>query len=805
MALFPFSSRGQTQPATILSSGDVSTALTDELSLKAAGLRIDGPSLLSFFRQRMQPAVPAEKLAALIQQLGAESSEDREKAVGELVALGSPAILALRQAARDTDDRERSTNARRCLQAIEGPGGAAITAAAVRLVGLRKPMGAAPTLLAFLPSADDERVMEEVKTALNAVALVGDKPDAALVQALQDPNSLRRSLAAEVLCQAGPGLKLPEVAKLLQDPQPMVRLRVALLLAEAKDAKAVSVLIALLADLPHTQAKLAEEFLFSLAAEQAPKAVLTNDEISAKKCRDLWAAWWLKSEGPDLLNEFRQRSVNDPDREKTETLIKKLGDDAFDVREKATADLIAMGSPVALLLRQAVNNTDPEISQRAQKILERIDKDKAVSTPLAAVSARLVAYRKPAGAAEALLNYLPFAEDPITAAEIQSALIDVAIRDGKVEPAVAKALQDGSPLRRSAAGEALCWAAPDELKPALKKLLQDANGIVRLRVALGLAAHKEKEAVPVLINLLGELAPEQAADAEDYLRRLPGTKAPDVPLGSDEAGRKKCKDAWLTWWKLNDAKIELAALPRHSLLNRYSGYTLLVMSDNNQIVELDRQGKERWHLQGLQYPVDAQVLPGNRVLVAESNGRRVSERNLKGEILWQKEINWPTGCQRLANGNTFITTRNQLVEVDRTGRDVFTYNHPNADIMAAHKLSHGQIVVLTQSGTCLRLDSSGKEIKNFRVNQVSSNSMDVLPSGNVLIPQMWMNKVLEMDPDGKTVWEVNVQQPQAVCRLPTGNILVSIQWPAKVVELDRTGKIVWEHNSANRVYRIRRR
>jgi hypothetical protein len=38
-----------------------------------------------------------------------------------------------------------------------------------------------------------------------------------------------------------------------------------------------------------------------------------------------------------------------------------------------------------------------------------------------------------------------------------------------------------------------------------------------LRVALALAGGGDREAVPVLIALLGELSPEQGWQAEDYL------------------------------------------------------------------------------------------------------------------------------------------------------------------------------------------------------------------------------------------------------------------------------------------------
>jgi HEAT repeat protein len=779
------------------------TSLADELTLKSAGLRSDGPALLEFLRQRTRDDAEPETLKSLIRDLGGPTAAVREKAVAKLVTRGAATIPLLRLASKDLDDAERAGNARRCLQALEGGGSAAVTTAAIRLVGLRKPAGAAEVLLAFLPRAEDEAVIEQIRNALVAMAYMDQNPDPALVRALDDSLSVRRVIAAEALGQAGTGEPFPGLRKLLRDPQPLVRLRVALMLADRKEAEAITTLIALLTDLPPNQAKPAEDYLFALAGELAPNLLLGNDAASAKKCRDAWDAWWRRSEGPNLLDEFRKRGVTGADWEKAQQAIKNLADDSFEIREKATTDLMAMHSAIVPLLRQAANGGDPEVAQRVQKVLEKFEKDKY--TPVSGITARLVAYRKPPGAAAALLNFLPFAEDAPTAADVQAALIDVAVRDGKPEKAVVQALEDKSPLRRAAAAEALGWAGGPNQRQAVRKLLKDADAAVRMRAALTLAGFQEREAIPVLIALLSEMPRDQAYEVETYLRSLKGARLPIVPLGVDEAGRRKCRETWDAWWQAQSARVELAALARPVGIQRYLGYVLLVMPDSGQIMELGADHKPRWQQQGLQNPNDAQALPGDRFIVAESNASRVSERNQKNEIIWEKQVNWPMGCQRLPNGNTFITTRNQLLEVDRNGKEVHSINRNFNDVLVAQKLRDGHIVCLTQNGMCLKLDATGKEVKSFRVGQTFNSTLDVLSNGNILIPQMWMNKVIEYDSDGKQVWETTIQQPSAAFRLSNGNTLVSTQWPTKVVEMDRTGKVLWEYQTPNRVGRIRLR
>ena len=246
------------------------------------------------------------------------------------------------------------------------------------------------------------------------------------------------------------------------------------------------------------------------------------------------------------------------------------------------------------------------------------------------------------------------------------------------------------------------------------------------------------------------------------------------------------------------------------------GFTLLVeqynpMNGQGRIIELDAAGKVRWTMTGLQAPIDAQVLPGDRVLVVEQNINRVCERNIKGKVYWEKSFNQfqPIRAQRLPNGNTFIAVRNQLIEVDRAGKEVFTYNRPNQDVMAAAKLRNGTYCLMTYQWQYIRVDSRGKEIKNQRIGpfpfQVVSPGIDFLPNDRILVANYQQAKVQEMDLTGKVLWEASMQGPQGIHRLPNGNTLVCSQNFSKAVELDRSGKVVWECKEAIRPISIRRR
>src|SRR5947207_5437014 len=254
-----------------MAGGTLSSAGTetpDEQALKAAFQATDGPALLTFFHTRTVGHAEPAKLRALVTQLSDPAAGDN--AARELVALGPVAIPWLRQAAKDVDDSATAPRAAHCLHALEGSSGANVPASAARLLALAKPAGAAEALLAYLPFADDDSVVGEVQTALTALAFRDGKPDDVLVHALGDPLPLRRQVAAEVLCQAGGSAEANRVRKLLHDPKPTVRLRVALALLQLRDVEAVPALITLIGDLPVSQGRQADDALRAVAAELCP-------------------------------------------------------------------------------------------------------------------------------------------------------------------------------------------------------------------------------------------------------------------------------------------------------------------------------------------------------------------------------------------------------------------------------------------------------------------------------------------------------------------------------------------------------
>jgi outer membrane protein assembly factor BamB len=519
----------------------------------------------------------------------------------------------------------------------------------------------------------------------------------------------------------------------------------------------------------------------------------------------------LPTDGPGLVEFFRQRAAGAGDVDRLKALIRQLGDDDFYVREDAARRLVSLGGRCKLSLRDAVNDPDVEVRVRARECLRQIDHGEGSAVMVAAV--RVLARQHPEGAAAALLDYLPAAEDEAVAEQIRDALAQLAAGEPKTTTATSSpttsvleaALKDPSAVKRASAAVALLRANPHRQQQAARRLLTDPDVAVRAQVALALAVGGDRDAVPALIDLLAAPPAPETRLVPEVLYRLAGDKAPPAPAESAPADvLRKYREDWKTWWKNEGEKVDAARLGE---VVKTAGHTLVLLLDDGKAIYLDAANRPLWELDKLQFPLDAQMLSGDRILLAEHQGNRVTERNRQNQVLWEKKVEGPIAAQRLPNGNTFIATRQHLLEIDAKGAEVFRHERPNGEmIMKAQKLPNGDYACVTQLGATryVRLNAQGREVKSFVVTlNYSGGRIHVLPNGNVVVPESNNNRVVEHDGNtGRIVWQAAFDQPVAALRLPTGHTLVTSMNPARgAAELDRAGRDVWQFKADTRVTR----
>jgi hypothetical protein len=515
----------------------------------------------------------------------------------------------------------------------------------------------------------------------------------------------------------------------------------------------------------------------------------------------------ISIDGPGLLAHLRKVTLTDEECRQVQALIRQLGDSSFAKREQATKTLVARGLPVLLFTRQALRDPDLEVARRAERVIDGIraaDGKAGRTSYLTASVIRLLAKKQPDGAIEALLRYLPFADDESMEEETLGALVAIATRPNRNEPYLLTALEDPFPSRRGGAAYVVGRLADTNQRSAAFKLLHDRDAKVRLRAAQGLLAGKEKAAIPVFLALLAENQPEIVVQAEETLILLAGEEAPNLLVSDrDEAGRQRYREAWATWWREHESKIDLVKLEQRP---QYLGLTLVVQMDSKRIWECGRDGRPRWMMENLGGPIDAQVLSGGRVLVAEFQAHRVTERDMKGNILWEKAISNPVSAERLANGNTFIASYAGVMEVTRDGKEVYNYRPTASNVYGAQRLRNGHIVCVTLEGKLYELEAStGKTLRTIQMDVNNCYSVDALPGGRFLVTSYNQGKVAEVDGEGKLVWDHAIPGAYHAVRLMNGNTLVSSHSTKQIIEVNRQGKRVWETQVEGHVWRVHRR
>ena len=549
----------------------------------------------------------------------------------------------------------------------------------------------------------------------------------------------------------------------------------------------------------------------AIAVKEAAKEEKKDEPFDQRKA-DLET---IKSAGyaddvKSLTDFFRSHTVTEADKGRILAIIKRTAEEDFDAREQASEELSKCGVPAIALLKSAINNkeTDPEVVRRCDLALKIIEK--VPTRALAMSAARLLANQKQDGITEVLLNYLPLADDESVGDEIRNTFAALAVRDGKPDQVLTTALESKENLKRGAAAEAFARvndkSSRDRMAEFLKK---ETEPEIKMLVALALVNDaRNKTVVPEIIRLMAEVPSERAWRAEELLWRLAGEDGPGVSLGADKESRVKARDEWKKWWDANEKKVDLARLDQES------SYGLTIVCEApfrgglGRVVALGGDGKERWKVTGMNWPMDAVPLAGKKVLIAEHNRNRIVEKEIDGKEIWSETINQPVNLGRLPNGVTWAVGRNQIIEWERGDKagkkHVFDFVRNEYDIVAGARTKAGEYVLLTQNQQLLKVDRKGAIVKSHGVGGNGVNyyaTVDITPGGKALCTLM--NNITEFDLEsGKAGWTANFQYATSAVRLKNGNTLVGNQNNGRIVELDKDGKPTkFEYRGTDTSYR----
>ncbi len=259
----------------------------------------DTRSIIAYLRSKSENDADLLIVDKLVRQLGSRNFKLREDAEAKLLKLEMGALDKLRKATGDSDEEIRK-RATALATSIETKTALPVGLAAVRVLLRRQPPELAEVLLRYLPHAGSEEVQDEIAFGLDGLAKNDKNVVAVLAKALTDPLAWRRALAGCILGRIGSNEQRAQVRKLLQDTDPMVRLRAAQGLLAGKDKSAAPTLIALLEGESIFEVWQAEELLFWMAGYDAPGITIgAGGKAQQRKCREAWELWW-KNSGPKV-------------------------------------------------------------------------------------------------------------------------------------------------------------------------------------------------------------------------------------------------------------------------------------------------------------------------------------------------------------------------------------------------------------------------------------------------------------------------------------------------------------------------
>jgi PQQ-like domain len=250
---------------------------------------------------------------------------------------------------------------------------------------------------------------------------------------------------------------------------------------------------------------------------------------------------------------------------------------------------------------------------------------------------------------------------------------------------------------------------------------------------------------------------------------------------------------------------------------------------------VNAKGEVEWEFANKHDVHDLHLLPNGNVLTHTSH-TTVVEINPKKEIVWKYEAKPKDGYkgrievhafQRLDDGNTMVAEggNSRIVEVNQDGKIVkeialkVAKSDPHRDTRMVRKLASGNYLVCHEGeGAVKEYDAAGKVVWEYKLDLngrkrsgghgPEGHGVEVygavrLENGHTLIAGGNNNRVLEVNKEGKVVWQIDQKDLPGITLawvttlqvLPNGNVIVgnchATDKNPQLIEVTREKKVVW--------------
>lgn len=251
---------------------------------------------------------------------------------------------------------------------------------------------------------------------------------------------------------------------------------------------------------------------------------------------------------------------------------------------------------------------------------------------------------------------------------------------------------------------------------------------------------------------------------------------------------------------------------------------------------VNAKGEVEWEFPNKHDVHDLHVLDNGNILTHTSATNVVEIDTKKKEVVWKYEAKPKEGYkgrieihafQRLTDGNTMVAEsgNTRIVEVDKDGKVVkeialkVAQSDAHRDTRMVRKLKSGNYLVCHESeGAVKEYDGDAKVVWEYKLDLNGRKESGGhgpeghgtavygavrLENGNTLIAGGNNNRVLEVDPKGKIVWQVDQKDLEGITLawvttlqvLPNGNVIIgnchATDKNPQLIEVTREKKVVW--------------